>query len=115
MMKNLQQQLFERCVTACLGLSCPAAWKGKWEPRPELQTALHMASLPGFLPLQLARAICWGIDQLLSSHVITALKREMGCKMCALFSHMEENHACVYPLVGKKPHRILMGTSTHLN
>lgn len=76
--------------------------------RTELQTALHMASLPGFLPLQLARTICWGIDLLFSSHVITALKREMGCKMCALFSHMEKNHVCVYPLVGKKAHSKLM-------
>lgn len=67
-----------------------------------------MAPLPGFLPLQLARAICWGIDQLVSSHVITALKREMDGKKCALFSHMEKTNACVYPLTGKKAHSILM-------
>lgn len=67
-----------------------------------------MASLPEFFPLQLARAICWGIDQLVSSHVITALKKEMDCKICALFSHMEKDNACVYPLTGKKPYSILM-------
>lgn len=91
---------------------CCRAWKGKWEPRVQPQTALHMAPLAALLPLHLARAVCWGIDQLVSSHMITALKREMDCKMdckmCTLFSHMEKNNACVYPLTAKKVHSILM-------